>query len=134
MRYPIVIHKDPDSDYGVTVPDLPGCFSGGETMDEAIENAVEAIECHIEGLLVDGETVPRPQSVEFHHDNTDYAGGAWAVVTVDVAKLSGKARRVNVTIPERVLSLIDSYAARHGETRSGLITQATLEFMAEAER
>jgi predicted RNase H-like HicB family nuclease len=134
MRYPIVIHKDPDSDYGVTVPDLPGCFSGGETMDEAIENAVEAIECHIEGLLVDGETVPRPQSVEFHNNTTDYAGGAWAVVTVDVAKLSGKARRVNVTIPERVLSLIDSYAARHGETRSGLITQATLEFMAEAER
>ena len=134
MRYPIVIHKDPDSDYGVTVPDLPGCFSGGQTMDEAIENAVEAIECHIEGLLVDGETIPRPQSVEYHNDNTDFAGGAWAVVTVDVAKLSGKARRVNVTIPERVLSLIDSYAARHGETRSGLITQATLEFMAEADR
>jgi len=134
MRYPIVIHKDPDSDYGVTVPDLPGCFSGGETMDEAIENAVEAIECHIEGLLVDSETIPRPQSVEYHNSNTDYAGGAWAVVTIDVAKLSGKARRVNVTIPERVLSLIDSYAARHGETRSGLITQATLEFMAEAER
>jgi predicted RNase H-like HicB family nuclease len=134
MRYPIIIHKDPDSDCGVTVPDLPGCLSGGETMDEAIENAVEAIECHIEGLLLDGETVPRPQSVEFHTSNRDYAGGAWAVVTVDVAKLSGKARRVNVTIPERVLSLIDSYAARHGETRSGLITQATLEFMVEAER
>ena len=61
-------------------------------------------------------------------------GGVWAVVTVDAARLSGKARRVNIPIPERVLSLIDSYAARHGETRSGLITQATLEFMAEAER
>lgn len=42
MRYPIVIHKDPDSDYGVTVPDLPGCFSGGDTMDEAIEMAHES--------------------------------------------------------------------------------------------
>ena len=134
MRYPIVIHKDPDSDYGVTVPDVPGCFSGGETMDEAIENAVEAIECHIEGLLLDGETVPRPQSAEFHNSNTDFTGGTWAIVTVDLAKLCGRAKRVNVTIPERVLSLIDSYAARHGETRSGLITQATLEFIAEAER
>ena len=102
-------------------------------MDEALSNAVEAIECHIEGMLIDGETVPRCQPVEFHSTNTDYAGGTWAVVTVDLTKLSGRARRVNVTIPERVLSLIDSYAARHGETRSGLITQAALEFMAEAE-
>jgi len=51
MRYPVVIHKDQDSDYGVTVPDLPGCFSAGSTVDEAIDNAVEAIECHVEGLF-----------------------------------------------------------------------------------
>ena len=54
MRFPIVIHKDRDSDYGVTVPDLPGCFSAGNTTDEALSNAIEAIECHIEGLLLDG--------------------------------------------------------------------------------
>jgi predicted RNase H-like HicB family nuclease len=47
MRYPVVTHKDPDSDYGVTVPDLPGCFSAGETLDEALNEVVEAIECHI---------------------------------------------------------------------------------------
>ena len=47
MRYPVVIHKDPDSDYGVTVPDLPGCFSAGTTLDEVLVNAREAIECHI---------------------------------------------------------------------------------------
>ena len=86
MRYPIVIHKDPDSDYGVTVPDLPGCFSGGETMDEAIENAVEAIECHIEGPLLDGETVPRHQSEGFSSSNMDYADGERVKVTVDVTK------------------------------------------------
>ena len=50
MRYPVVIHKDHNSDYGVTVPDLPGCFSAAETMDEALREAVEAIECHLEGL------------------------------------------------------------------------------------
>lgn len=133
MRYPIVIHKDPDSDYGVTVPDLPGCFSGGSTMDDALNNAVEAIECHIEGMLLDGESVLHPRPVELHKDDPEFVGGTWALVTVDLTKLSGKARRVNVTIPERVLRLIDDYALRHGETRSGLITQAALEFMAEAE-
>lgn len=131
MRYPVVIHKDPDSHYGVTVPDLPGCFSAGETLDEALANAVEAIECHVEGLLLDGEPIPTPESVEHHKDNADFSGGTWALVNVDLTKLSGKARRVNITIPERVLSLIDGYAARYGETRSGFIAQAVLEFIAE---
>ncbi len=44
MKYSVVIHKDSKSDYGVIVPDLPGCFSAGSTIDEALENAKEAIE------------------------------------------------------------------------------------------
>ena len=75
MRYPIVIHKEKNSNYGVIVPDLPGCFSTGATLDEAIENAREAIECHLEGLLLDGEPIPEPGTVEAHQDNPKYAGG-----------------------------------------------------------
>ncbi len=131
MRFPVVIHKDPESDYGVTVPDVPGCFSAGLTIDEALTNAAEAIETHLEGLLLDGEPLPKPTSVDHHVGNPDYAGGTWALVTVDTARLSGKSKRVNVTIPERVLSLIDDYATRHGESRSGLITQAALEYIVE---
>ncbi len=131
MRYPVVLHKDSDSDYGATVPDLPGCFSAGETIDAVLTNVVEAIECHLEGMMLDGESWPPPTSVEHHKDEVEFAGGIWALVNVDVTKLSGKVRRVNVTIPERVLSLIDEYATRHGETRSGLITQAALEFIAD---
>ena len=133
MRYPVVIHKDPESDYGVTVPDLPGCFSAGKTLDEALEQAVEAIECHIEGLLLDNEPIPMPRSIEYHKDNPDFANGVWALVTVDLSKLSGKARRVNITLPERILRMMDAYAARRGETRSGLIAQAALEFIAAHE-
>ena len=44
-------HKDKDSDYGVIVPDLPGCFPAGESIEDALENAKEAILWHIEGLL-----------------------------------------------------------------------------------
>lgn len=80
MRYPVVIHKDSDSDYGVTVPDLPGCFSAGETMDDALAQAVEAIECHLEGLLLDNEPLPTPQSIGVHQQNPDYADGIWALV------------------------------------------------------
>ena len=60
MNYPVVLHKDRDSDYGVTVPDLPGCFSAGRSIDEALAMAKEAIELHIEGLIDEGLPVPRP--------------------------------------------------------------------------
>ena len=130
MRYPIVIHKDEDSDYGVTVPDLPGCFSAGESFDDALVQAVEAIECHIEGLLIDEEQIPLPGSIEVHQRNPDYANGVWALVTVDLSKLSGKAKRINITLPERLVTVMDRYASNQGETRSGLIAQATIEYMA----
>ena len=130
MRYPVVLHKDPNSDYGVTVPDLPGCFSAGETIDDALTEVVEAIECHIEELLIDGEREPYPTSTETHRDDPNYADGVWALVTVDLSKLSGETTQVDVTVPERLLALVDQYAAQQGETRSGVMAQATLEYIA----
>jgi predicted RNase H-like HicB family nuclease len=44
--YPSAIHKDHASDYGVTVPDLPGCFSAGASLDETLRMAQEAVELH----------------------------------------------------------------------------------------
>jgi predicted RNase H-like HicB family nuclease len=129
MRYPVVIHKDDTSDYGVTVPDLPGCFSVGETMESALDNVVEAIECHLEGLLFDGEAIPEAGSIEDHQHNPDYADGTWALVTVDLSKLASKAKRINITLPERVLALVDEQARREGETRSGMLARAVLDYI-----
>lgn len=127
MRYPIYLHKDPESAYGVTVPDIPGCFSAGDTMEEAILNATEAIECHIEGLLIDGEDYPIPQPMEYHSQNPDLSSGCWGIATVDLTKLSGKSKRINITIPERLLSKIDAQAASLGENRSSFLLAAALE-------
>ena len=129
MRFPVVIHKDKGSAYGVTVPDLPGCFSAGDTADEALTNAVEAIECHIEGLLIDGESIPQAQPIEHYRRKKEFAGGIWALVDVDLSKLSGKARRVNITLPERILVQIDSFASKTGDTRSGFLAHAALEYV-----
>ena len=63
MKYHVVIHKDPGSSYGVTVPDLPGCFSGGDTFEEALSSVREAIECHIEGILMDGDSIPEKKAL-----------------------------------------------------------------------
>jgi len=130
MKYPAVIHKDEHSDYGVTFPDLPGCFSAGETIEEALANALEAAECHIEGMLLDSEAIPVAATISKHTDNPDFKDGIWALVDVDISKLSLKSKRVNITMPERLLKSVDHFARKHGETRSGLLTQAVTEYMA----
>lgn len=127
MLFPIVIHKDPDSDYGVTVPDLPGCFSAGETLAEAVANAREAIELHIEGMLDAGETIAASDPCE-HQANPDYAGGVWHLVMVNPANLRGNAQRVNITIPERVLGRIDRAAKATGSSRSEFLVTAALRY------
>jgi predicted RNase H-like HicB family nuclease len=131
MMYPAVIHKEKGTDFGVSIPDLPGCFSAGETMQKAVEAAREAIATHIEGMLIDGESVPPPGTIDMHQRNPVYAGGVWALVPVDLAKLSGKARRINVTLPERALAELDSFAKSLGETRSGFLLRAALEYIAK---
>ncbi|WP_031387812.1 type II toxin-antitoxin system HicB family antitoxin [Desulfonatronum thiodismutans] len=130
MRYPIVIHKDSDSDFGATVPDVPGCFSVGESMEEAIAMAQEAIECHLEGMLMDGEALPLPTPIESHQGKDEYGGGVWALVDIDMSKLSAQSKRVDVTMPGFLLDAVDQYARKHGESRSGVLVQAVTEYMA----
>ena len=126
MRYPIVIHKDPDSDYGVTVPDLPGCFSAGDTMDDAVDMAREAIIGHIETLLIDNQPIPDKLPLEVHLADEYYADGIWALVDVDLSELSVEKVEVNITLPGPVLAMIDEAAARERETCSGILTRAVL--------
>jgi predicted RNase H-like HicB family nuclease len=85
MNFLVAIHKDPNSDYGVTVPDLPGCFSAGSTFAEALSMAKEAIELHLDGLLDDGQEIPTPTTdIEIFREDPIYADSIWAVVTVQI--------------------------------------------------
>ena len=127
MNYPIIIHKDKKSDYGVTIPDLPGCFSAGETLDEAIENAKEAILLHVEGLIDDSENIPEASNLEvIKKKNKD---GVIAIASVDLSELFGKAKRINISLPDRILNKVDRFARKHGETRSGLLVNAAIEYI-----
>jgi predicted RNase H-like HicB family nuclease len=130
MRYPVIIHKDKNSDYGVTVPDLPGCFSAGETIEEAIDMAKDAILCHIEGLLIDEEVIPKPSSIEKYWDNPDYQDGALMLVEIDPSEVSGEIKRINLTMPERVLARLDKYVAANGGNRSAILTEAVFQLIA----
>jgi len=129
MIYPIVIHKDKTSDYGVTVPDLPGCFSAGTSLDDALAMAREAIELHLEGLIDEGQPIPQPQPIERHRAHPAYRTGTWALVHIEPSHLRINAKRVNVTIPERVLDALDRAAAADHDTRSGLLAKAATEYL-----
>lgn len=131
MRFAIVIHKDPGSCYGVAVPGLPGCFSAGDTLDEAVESAPEAIACHLEGMLMDGKPIPEQPSLAELQAREECDNAVWALVNVDLSKLASTTKRVNITMPARVLALVDQAAVREGETRSGYLARAALSHLGD---
>ena len=61
MRYAVVIEKG-ERNYSAYVPDLPGCVSVGDTLEEAKAEIREAIEFHLEGMREDGLPIPKPSS------------------------------------------------------------------------
>ena len=90
MRYPIAIEAgDAKHAYGVVVPDLPGCFSAGDNLDEALSNAREAILLHLDRLHDDGLSFPKPSTIEKLRGKRGYRGWTWAIV--DVRELGLKA-------------------------------------------
>ena len=127
MRYPIVIEPgDEKTAYGVIVPDLPGCFSAGDTLDEAFDMAKEAIEGWIECTVDDVQDIPKPSAMEEIRKNPEFSGWIFGAVDVDLSKLSGKAERVNITLPRLVLRRLDAKARQAGDTRSGYIAQMVM--------
>jgi predicted RNase H-like HicB family nuclease len=130
MRYPVAIETgDSSHAYGVVVPDLPGCFSAGDTLDEAFTNSREAILLHLEGLLDAGKPFPAATPIEQLQKKRSYRGWIWAVIDVDASELGDKAARINITLPQRILRAVDIHAKKQGETRSGFLARAAVDAM-----
>lgn len=125
--YIALIHKDADSEFGVSFPDLPGCISVGATMQEARANAEEALALHVEGMIEDGEPVPAPSSLDEIMAAPENRDGA--VIVVPLKNAAPRTVRVNITLPETTLRDIDAYAEAHGFTRSGFLAKAAKRLM-----
>ncbi len=86
MKFPIAIEPGDDAHaFGVIVPDLPGCFSAGDTLDEAIDNAKEAIELWLETVIDDGGAIPESRSIGEHQSNPEFSGCIWAVASIGLS-------------------------------------------------
>ncbi|AKU22231.1 type II toxin-antitoxin system HicB family antitoxin [Massilia sp. MB5] len=130
MDLPVIIFKDEGSVYGVSVPDISGCHSWGDTIGDALRNVKEAIASHIETLLELGENIEvTPSDIECLRERPEYEGAIWALVNVDLSKLDSKPERINISLPRFVLSKIDKYADERHETRSGLLARAAVKLI-----
>ena len=126
-QYIGLIHKEADSDFGVSFPDFPGVITAGTTLDDARTMAEEALSFHIEGMVEDGEAIPEPSDLDEVMADPDNRSGV--VIVVAVKAEVPKVVRVNVTLPSDVLEQIDKYAEAHGFTRSGFLVQAAKKAM-----
>lgn len=117
-----IIHKEQGSDYGVSFPDIPGCISAGETLEEAKEMASEALALHIEGMRQDDEIIPSASDLSQVSTSDEYKKDTHAIIFIEPANLKPKQVRVNISIDENILKEADNLAEQNGLTRSGLIS------------
>ena len=124
MLYAIAIDRG-DSSFGVRVPDLPGCFSGGDSFQDAVDSAREAIEAHVELLVESGESIPVATNLDEWQSDPEYSDAVWALVEVDVSRLMGKLEKINVTLPSLLIRRIDQFVESHPEygSRSGFLAR-----------
>jgi predicted RNase H-like HicB family nuclease len=123
--YPAIIEQAKDG-FGVYFPDLPGCTSAGASLQEAAQNAEEALQAHVDLSAEHGEVLAEPTSLDGIVAEPDVVEVGRILVRVEIP---GRSVRVNITLPEELLTAIDRYAARTGHTRSGLLAQAVRERM-----
>ena len=117
IYYPALIDKDAESDFGVSFPDFPGCVSAGETLEESLLGAQEALSGHVALMIADGDALPKPTSLE--EVAAEREPSTVAITLVPVV-LPGRARRVNVTLDEALLEEIDQIS----NNRSGFLAEA----------
>ena len=131
-NYIAVIHKEPQSDFGVSFPDFPGCITAGSTIDEARDMAHEALALHIKEMLADGDIIPTPSTLENIMADPDYSDAA-AFLVVTVSEEKNRTVRVNITVPEDILRQIDVVAKEHGMSRSSFLVTAAQRAISSAQ-
>jgi predicted RNase H-like HicB family nuclease len=123
-----IIERGDDGFY-VYFPDIPGCTSGGESLQDVAREAEVAVHAHLTLDLEHGGVLPPVRAMDDIPADPDVTEVARILVRFDEP---GKSVRVNVTLPENLLAEADRYAAGHGFTRSGLLAQGLRELMRSA--
>jgi predicted RNase H-like HicB family nuclease len=127
MLYPIYVHKYADNAYGAVFPDFPDCYIGARGLQALPSAAQEAVELHFFGIAA---PIPAPSMPQAWSSDARFSGGFWMMVEVDLAKVSSKAVRLNISLPRNLLGRIDSAAREHHLSRSAFLAMAAKRVMA----
>lgn len=115
--------------YDVFFPDFPGCGSAGDTLEEARKNAKEGLLAHIELMLEDRESIPKPSSLDEIMKLPDAKDCIPLIIAIVMP--TGKAQRINITIDQALLNAIDIAASNQHKTRSALLAEAAQRLLGE---
>jgi predicted RNase H-like HicB family nuclease len=128
-RYVAIVDGKPGA-FGVVIPDLPGCTSGGPTVDAALRNTVEAVSLWVEDARADGEKIPKPRSAEKLRDDpvvVEAIAQGGILAYVPVVRDTGRPVKANLSLDAGLLDAIDQAAERRGLTRSAFLASAARE-------
>ncbi|QCJ69644.1 hypothetical protein C9446_07095 [Providencia heimbachae] len=128
MLYPAFIEFDDNGSASGWFPDVEGCIFAGDNIEEAHADAKLAIDAHFELLSEKGFEIPMPKSQQAHLNSSsnEYGNGVWLFVDIDMDKYDGRAERINITLPHRLLHRIDTLVKSNTEygSRSAFIAAA----------
>ena len=126
MRYIAFIHKEEDSVFGVSFPDFLGCISAGDSLDEALSNAAEALQGHVQMMEADGDVVPTPRSLDsiVKDRSLDDERENAIISVVPLIRDRGSTTRINVSLDLGLLEAIDDAARARKQTRSAFLASA----------
>lgn len=116
----------------IAFPDFPGCVSVASNLEEAYHRAADVLSFHVQSMVDDGDPIPCGCQENAVLDLVrEYEAEGFQTVTalISITIPSGKARRINVTLPEYVLEAADHWAKKHGQSRSGLLASATMDYL-----
>lgn len=117
--YPAIIERGEEG-FGVFFPDLPGCTSAGDTVQDAARNAEEALRGHLAAMADDGDEIPEPTQIDQVKADPEVAEAARMLVRAD---LPGKAVRLNISMDEGLVEAMDIRAKDRGMTRSAYLAE-----------
>jgi predicted RNase H-like HicB family nuclease len=124
--YFAIMHKDPDSAFGISFPDVPGCFSAGDTFEEAMANAADALRLHRDVAGETGNPFPEPRGFDALMSDAEVRKEAAdsPLVPVSLPAVDDAEVEIRVSLETQLLDRIDDAAQRKGVTRSAFLSQA----------
>jgi predicted RNase H-like HicB family nuclease len=133
MIYPVYVHLgDAEHAHGVTIPDLPGCFSAADDWEDLPTQIQEAVELYFEGETIE---IPTPTPLEQLAKDPRYQdGGIWMLVDIDFSRIRPKSVKVRVSLPASLVGRIDASAKKRRMSRSGFLEQAARHALEAEER